>query len=54
VQDRGAVAFVRAGTLELDGNTITNTESTAVRVAVVVAVVTRAVAESQSGPAEEG
>jgi hypothetical protein len=31
VQDRGAVAFVRAGTLELEGNTITNTESTAVR-----------------------
>jgi hypothetical protein len=31
VQRRGTVSFISAGTLELDGNTIANTESSTVR-----------------------
>ncbi len=53
VRGVGTVAFVsEAGALELDGNTIVNTESTTVRIvarlgAIEVAVVTRAVAEKR-------
>jgi hypothetical protein len=50
VQDHGAVASISAGTLELDGSTITNTASTTVRTVarlgvIEVAVVTRALSE---------
>jgi hypothetical protein len=47
VQGQGAVAFIGAGTLELDGSTIANTASTTVRAvarlgAIEAAAVTRA------------